>query len=375
MATLTLTDFTGNLEGVADTDYRLVAAGARASSPWNTHAADADVVAHVLGTEGTGNAADKIGDCDITPNSWETDGGWIGQHAMRYSWVGKTGSSIPQVPVNADFTVEFWWHKTAASPTDDRRFFYLGGQDYNRILFSDYRELAPGNWRYRRYLRANNPPGTSAAILVTGITFAAGWQHYCIERSGNTLRSYVNGVVSGGTTDASGVTTFSSQDRWSAGDGAALGWRWNDIYLTKRALHAGVDFSPTRFSSASLRTAATVVDSGSAGSTWSQLVTTIAAVTGDETYAVYIYPSESATVPAASSGDWQLVGSGYTTGQTLSISGTGRYCHTKVVTGASTGIGQYAVELDGLEWTYTPASSSVRRYNPHYLIGRNPGVM
>jgi len=63
------------------------------------------------------------------------------------------------------------------------------------------------------------------------------------------MRSYVNGVVVGPVVDVSGVTTFGVQDRWRSDDGAALGWRWNDIYVTTRALHGGVAFSPGRYPS------------------------------------------------------------------------------------------------------------------------------
>jgi hypothetical protein len=228
---------------------RIIGAGAAdddVALDWATHAHDDDAIAHVVGAEGSGNALDSIGSYHIRPTAWETDGGWTGAHAISASWKQASGAPIPQVPVNADFTVEFWWYKTAPSGTDGRVFMNIEAPTSSRVYLADYRELAPGNWRFMRYLRSANPPATISSAS-TGNTFVSGWQHWCIERSGNSMRSYVNGVVVGSVVDVSRVTTFGVHDRWGSDDGAALGWRWNDIYVTARALHGGVAFSPGRY--------------------------------------------------------------------------------------------------------------------------------
>jgi hypothetical protein len=81
----------------------------------------------------------------------------------------------------------------------------------------------------------------------------------------------------------------------------------------------------------------------------------------------------SSYTPSTTHDEWADVsanevatGSGYTTGQTLDVTGfAGQYGHTMFGAGSSSGLGQYAVALDGLTYTFLPPVSYVpRRITP-----------
>jgi hypothetical protein len=362
MGTIAITNFTGALEGVADTDYRLLDGGARVTSPWNRHAVDANTVFCYRMDEPAwnGTAGEVI---DAGPGGLHATAQGSANTAAgaleRYGDMGVASDNdhvlTPTIAWPSDtFCLEFWAY-VVGSPNQGHSMLGTGNSVNRPCELRVNSQANPTNWQWRGYGRTQYFNCANDA-----------WVHWTLQasKSANNMRAWLNGQnvlnTTAGTGAAGNITFGLGKAVWAL-YGADV-WM-DDVRLSNVARRAtAANFAaPTWLSAASLRTSASTVDSQAAGSTWSQLVTTVATVTGDETYAVYIAPSESATVPDATSGDWQLIGSGYTTGQTLPISGTGRYCHTKIVTGASTGIGQYAVELDGLEWTYTPAASYIPR--------------
>jgi hypothetical protein len=100
--------FTGNatLSGC-----RIIGAGGAdddVALAWNTHAIDGSAICHVLGNEGSGNAADAVNGHSIVPGSWSASGtGWFGDYAVQNSWVA--ASTIPQLDVTQDFTFDSGW--------------------------------------------------------------------------------------------------------------------------------------------------------------------------------------------------------------------------------------------------------------------------
>jgi hypothetical protein len=80
--------------------------------------------------------------------------------------------------------------------------------------------------------------------------WATGWQHICLERSGNTVYCYRNGT-SLTTGDATLVDTDATWSQYkSEAPPSGRTYRYNDIYLAQAAEHGGVNFSPTRYPAA-----------------------------------------------------------------------------------------------------------------------------
>lgn len=362
MGTITVTDFTGALEGVADTDYRLVAGGARVSSPYNHAMVDQHVIACLRCEEAAWSGADSVIDASGngyhgTPyNGATTVSGAVGRYGDVVGTRYVLTRPIPW-PNNA-CTFEAWVRPLSSTPNERVLF---SGQAVNFAII----KLSAGT-----YLFSCHQAGMPLVVPITEDV----WQHWTFMQSGRADAGGIMTLHVNGALVASGPTWIYSTATLALGIGAfytgALG-SVSDLYADEVRLSSvlrqsqSANFTaPTMLSAASLRTSASAVDSarygGGPGALWSTLQFAMAAPTGDETAAVWFAASDYPTVPGPTDPAWTLLGSGYTTGQLLNVSGfVGQYGHTMFGAGASTGIGQYAVELDGLEYTFAPAASGM----------------
>ena len=370
MGTIAVTNWTGKLLGAEGTDYRLLSAGDQFTGVWNEHSADAATRHLYHCNEGAGNLADD-GTQGLeltwgTSEGWETAAPWLGAAGLDLAgskWLLTAESPALTIAAADSCTISCW---AKATVTTSAKVLWAVQDTWPGSLVMNYGNVAGRVASYWLFDGAQKVTWANDAVTD------ADWHHYRLRKTSTYFAVDVDGAE---VTRYTGAADDMSIDAIILGRQYNVATRFWGNEIDECRLQMEEDTSaPHRFEADSIRTAAATVDAGETVA-WTQLVTTCPAFTSDEDYDVYVFASDSSSVPAVGSGDWVLAATGQTGGATIDLSGlglaNGQYCHTEFVVHPDTGaLQQYIAAIDEATWTYTPSDILPYRFTTKTLPPR-----
>ncbi len=161
------------------------------------------------------------------------------------TWSYLTTDSSADLTLSGDFTIEMWVRVTSQSK-DYAGFFSRAGGDETSGALQFFRYGPTSKW----YCTAHD--GSFKNLISAGAAALNTWTHLAVDRSGTTMRLYVNGVHDATITTSGtflGTQAEIGRGNDNGSDNESLNGHLQDLRITKGvARYAGVNFAvPTDF--------------------------------------------------------------------------------------------------------------------------------
>jgi len=143
---------------------------------------------------------------------------------------------------SGDFTIDFWYNSGAAQG-------YCSFGNWAGAATTGFAAMTEFSWGYQFYNNVITFYYSSTGLWVSGNNVAGAsntadntWHHLAVERHGNNLNIFSDGVLKA-TKDVTGVTLHNSTGNiWIGVDGSRY---WDEIRISKgTARYGGVNFTP-----------------------------------------------------------------------------------------------------------------------------------